>query len=495
MGEDEDMFDTNPSLKVTKERSGQRAKFSKETSMYMYEFPGGSGGGGRKSFKSSSQVGFDEDNRKTLAKSTLNGMAKEQIRMKSIVSFGNGNIQRLKGDSFQKKGNNLPTLLCLHGWRSNKAISEFHMENLGIKNKFNIVYLNGTIQSNQAANTAISILAAGPYFSWADQDQKDDSETDVKKIIESLKSLLLHLLLVPNSRTISCYDAVFGFSQAVPLISLLSYEPLRNRVLNDMGYDQPLGRLPWRFVIGACGANMNIFKKVMEHYKLPFENIKIPLPGTHIIGIQDQFKMQSEEIMCLFPLEETLTFYLDSGHEIPALTQRLDYIPSEIVEWFKEKVQYFKAQDDIESGKKTLSYYDVSMIDTVYDMHECMSPVGYKEENIGSAVIGMGRQYALNDIGVLKDTLLDMLRDADPVSPALYSPGSPPLTYGGLLKFIHGEGDMRRIGANHNFTVAYLAPLGAVSAVAFLTIACQCTAAPLDPAYTVEALLLAFEQL
>jgi acyl-CoA synthetase (AMP-forming)/AMP-acid ligase II len=44
-------------------------------------------------------------------------------------------------------------------------------------------------------------------------------------------------------------------------------------------------------------------------------------------------------------------------------------------------------------------------------------------------------------------------------------------------------------------TVAYVAPLGVVSATAFVAIAAQCTAAPLDPEYKENDYLLAFEQL
>lgn len=43
--------------------------------------------------------------------------------------------------------------------------------------------------------------------------------------------------------------------------------------------------------------------------------------------------------------------------------------------------------------------------------------------------------------------------------------------------------------------VAYVAPFGVVSATAFITIASQCTAVPLDPGYSESEYLLAFEQL
>jgi len=43
--------------------------------------------------------------------------------------------------------------------------------------------------------------------------------------------------------------------------------------------------------------------------------------------------------------------------------------------------------------------------------------------------------------------------------------------------------------------VAYVAPFGILSATAFITLAAQCTAVPLDPSYNEKDLALAFEQL
>ena len=355
--------------------------------------------------------------------------------------------------------------------------------------------MNGPIDCDKPADESIGILTPGPYYSWVDENQNNDSECRIEEIIASLKSLMLHLLLVPESKTEACYDAVFAFSQAVPLICLLSYAPVRRRVLRDMGIKGELQRSPWKFVIAACGANTNIITRVLNHYGLPSDTIEIPISSVHIIGIQDQFKLQSEEFMAMFPMKECLPFYLDSGHEIPALTRRLDYIPYEIIEWFSDCVRYYPALGDQEEAIPW-AHPDMSMVETTYIMQEfTSSPFRNKLQDVGSLEMGTYRQFALNNIEVSESNLLDMLRDADPATPALYAPGVPALTYGNLLEFIHGKGDLRRVGANQSFIVAYLAPLGAVSAVAFLAISSQCTAAPLDPAYTVEALLLAFNQL
>ncbi len=447
-------------------------------------------------------------NKQDLNKSKVKRSKKDSIRMNAALSLGKGDIKRLGGESKAKvkdASNNLPNLLCLHGWRTNSDISRFHLENLGISDKFNVTYIEGPILSNQPADDEVGILTPGPYYAWAgrdtDQEQEESEEYDIQKIIESLKSLMLHLLLVHESRTDACYDAVFGFSQAVPFISLLSYAPVRKRVLKDMGIVtredgfEDMTRKLWKFVICACGANVKIFKRVLQHYKLPLEEpaVEINIPSFHVIGIRDQFKLHSEEMMLYYATKESMTCYLDNGHGIPTLTRRLRHIPEEMMEWFYDNV------DDsfLSSNHRDIHYDPHSMVEVTYDMQEYASskPIGKELKDVGFLDMGLHRQYAYNHINLSENNLLQMLKGANPESPALHTPGAPSLTYGDLLNFINGQGDLRRIGANENFTIAYLAPLGPVSAVAFLAITAQCTAAPVDPLGSEEALRLAFDQL
>ena len=85
------------------------------------------------------------------------------------------------------------------------------------------------------------------------------------------------------------------------------------------------------------------------------------------------------------------------------------------------------------------------------------------------------------------------LRDA--AHPAAAS--APCTTYGQLLAFLGsgGAGDLAPLGVTPGHVVAYAAPPGCVAAVAFLTIAAQCTAAPLDPAITQADAASALQQL
>lgn len=142
-----DSFDDNPRTVRRRGESKphvlQRGIYStSSTQMYKESFPGGGGRISNRSIKELPKANFG--NETTLRSSTINGLMKDQLRLTSMLSFGNGNIKRLKGDSTRylskKNGSRqLPQLLCLHGWRSNSEISQFHLENLGILDKFDAV--------------------------------------------------------------------------------------------------------------------------------------------------------------------------------------------------------------------------------------------------------------------------------------------------------------------------------------------------------------------
>ena len=110
---------------------------------------------------------------------------------------------------------------------------------------------------------------------------------------------------------------------------------------------------------------------------------------------------------------------------------------------------------------------------------------------------GMGKygSYVLKKIMPSGQTLYRDLASKNPSRPAFYvSNIEKSLTYGDICQFIDNEGDLRKVGIKKEFTVAYVAPPGVAAAIAFLTIVSQCTAAPLDPQYSVEEFYQAFEQ-
>ena len=68
-----------------------------------------------------------------------------------------------------------------------------------------------------------------------------------------------------------------------------------------------------------------------------------------------------------------------------------------------------------------------------------------------------------------------------PDATAIAAPGSVPLTYSGLLRYVNYiHTGLRSYGINHNDSVAIILPNGAQMAVAFLGVSSYCASAPLS---------------
>lgn len=278
-----------------------------------------------------------------------------------------------------------PRLLCLHGWRSNAEITRLQLENLGLLDFFDPIFIEGPHISDKPADDAVSLLSQGPYYSWLNQmstfhsededgngqqsatfessrqrksnrswkgaktlrqslynfrqvmgdsgGRSSDEDPATEELLMSLKAVMMHLLT--ESRyldafsqeneeiaNIPCYDAVYGFSQGATLVTLLSYEFVRNQILEEMNLP-PMNRMPWKFVISACAANVSMKELLAYHFEMNFE-VKLPLPSVHLIGLSDTRKGQSEAIMKEhYNQQQVFPIYLDSGHGIPAATRKL----------------------------------------------------------------------------------------------------------------------------------------------------------------------------
>ncbi|CAB9511065.1 7a-methyl-1,5-dioxo-octahydro-1H-inden-4-yl [Seminavis robusta] len=459
--------------------------------------------------------------------------------------------QEQAGEVIQAEFAVKPRLLCLHGWRSNAEITRLQLDNLGLLDFFDPIFIEGPHTSSKPADHAVNLLSQGPYYSWVeksnpynDTDDAVDSwlslrgkqesmraqrhsvyafgrtggpggrrnrerQTATEELMLSLKAVMVHLLtesqyldaFVNENEDIAdipCYDAVYGFSQGATLVTLLSYEFVRNRVLEELNLP-PMRRLPWRFVFSACAANTNMKELLAQHFELEY-SVQIPLPSVHIIGLSDSRKGQSEAIMKEhYNSQQAFPVYLDSGHGIPAATRRLTHVLDEILNWFLLKV----ALPDVDVSNVPLEaesqhvslLHVVDEIDKIQrDELEEFSSID-AELDVGQLHLGAFGQYIINTAQPSHSNLVEMLEDANPSRLAFLAPEAKPLTYGAMLKFIRGDGDLRRAGAGEGFTVAYVAPFGVVSAAAFVTIAAQCTAAPLDPGYNESDYVLAFDQI
>lgn len=78
---------------------------------------------------------------------------------------------------------------------------------------------------------------------------------------------------------------------------------------------------------------------------------------------------------------------------------------------------------------------------------------------------------------------------------AFRAPDNVSITYGALREFVKGTGNLSTVGCSHGEKVAYLAPYGIIGAAAFVSIASQCVAIPLDPESSPSDLYSALLQL
>ena len=85
------------------------------------------------------------------------------------------------------------------------------------------------------------------------------------------------------------------------------------------------------------------------------------------------------------------------------------------------------------------------------------------------------------------NTVIELLREADPESPAIGAPERDDLTFGGLIELIETSvATLNGFGLGRNDAIGIVLPNGAEMATAFLAVASAGTAAPLNPGYRAE---------
>jgi acyl-CoA synthetase (AMP-forming)/AMP-acid ligase II len=452
-----------------------------------------------------------------------------------------------------------PRLLCLHGVRSNPAITASQLGNLGIDNAFEVDHLPGRLKT-------------GTVFSWFETGAPEE------EIFEACNYILSY---VDENGP---YEAVYGFSQGAYLVTLLSSSRFRAQI----GTESRM--VPWSFCILACAAVSSSELQLSVDYDVP---------SFHLVGTIDPFKPESDAIVEYFHAATSLVVYREIGHEVPQgsnvsfeilqwYQQHVDASPQDmldptststlpvdlvsitnVVNTFVEELEAFQMAPQTRSMSQGQNFIagphrsrasmllqgkSSSFIERVsnsfiprrnstsftprrnsnsfaprrnsnsFAPKRNSNPFAPKrnsnsfaprrnslfalhkltQSRSGSSLLS---SFPVQDLQVeatvqlaLKnyansqhETLLDMLEDAQPDSVALYAPGAAPLTYAKLLGFMSADGDLRLLGLKQDSVVAYLAPINL--AVAFLTIASQCTAAPLDPSLSKADVGLALEQI
>jgi acyl-CoA synthetase (AMP-forming)/AMP-acid ligase II len=250
------------------------------------------------------------------------------------------------------------------------------------------------------------------------------------------------------------------------------------------------GIKPFDYMILACPvADPSAIRQALGLH----ENVRkfsITTPSMILIGVEDSQKMKSEVFSRIFL--DIQVKYMVGGHDVPRMVS-------------SDKALVRTIRQNLKERKNRV---------------EMQSPTMKKVSNISSLGLLSSIQVAhveLEDSEML-DTLVGALSNTDRNKPLLYnardSDASHFTSYGDVLDFIHGgDGDLRRLGVKQGDVVVYGSPPGggtyvhvfirfkfkqlfladilkvlylliftaAVSALAFLSIMAQTTAAPLAP--------------
>jgi len=238
---------------------------------------------------------------------------------------------------------------------------------------------------------------------------------------------------------------------------------------------------PFKFVVVACGAAPREITSMREAAGLgPLKRNAADTPSFHLIGLEDDFKAQSESIVELFDLERRV-IYLTGKHEIRKTEK------AGLGQMLKEAME-----------KRAVGA-----------THDSMLPIEWKPVSDASSIAVLPNvQVAMVklDRGKLPEarekgaTICSMLAAQPENTPFLRvaRQGNISTTYGELLRFIQpgGDGDLRALGVKPGEVVAYGAPIGgsASSAIAFMSIGAQTAAAPLSQSTSEPEALDALDQ-
>eukprot|EP00854_Cymbomonas_tetramitiformis_P002244 gene2244-2959_t len=442
-----------------------------------------------------------------------------------------------------------PRLLALHGWRSNALITEKQIANLGLHKTFDVTYINGYLESHIAANTVVESMFSGPYFSWVDQiDWTEDnglhdiSERQAPIIMASLQ------FLVSEIQRLGPFDAIFGFSQGACVAALLCHPS----VLLALGEDERL----FDRAIFACAGHFNMLRCIkgavlgaiedaglepLEHESMLTvgRECAIHIPTLHLIGVEDELKVEGERWVQMFRPEDRVNLYLKGGHQISIGSEAdlradiSDFMQS-ATSWMKHplprvrKAAASRSHSKLQTENKLFAWIDSCFADSpnLADTPKLpeVIPTGLHTSAGGLELTLSHTLQAINSAEAVAHSEASTLyfnpemlslvevRNSGPnmgitiqealsrwpaSAPAMldHDPAKPPLTYGALLEFIRGPGNLSRFGVRSSeAVVGYPCPPGAAGAVALLGIAAQCTAAPLNAAATETDVLDAIQQ-
>lgn len=253
--------------------------------------------------------------------------------------------------------------------------------------------------------------------------------------------------------------------------------------------------------------------------------------SLHIIGTSDEFKARSEDSALVFEGgEKRMVLYHPAGHELPReLTTNevfhhrfMSHIEAALAHHASELVAREASDKSVRRPKKlpslpaeyarlpgatvslTIRDEDGKEVDARYLIRPSPPETLKPEEvsRLSSAAISKTQQLVRvsldPSVEASPQTIRGLLAAQPAGQPCLRAASDPSaaLSYGQLLSFMSpgGAGDLSVLGVQPCDSVVYVVPGGVIAAVAFLTVAAQATAAPLDPTIVQNDAFDALEQ-
>jgi len=207
----------------------------------------------------------------------------------NIHSQIDGNLGPQSGVNVSEGGHEQPayspTILCLHGWRSNNEVTKTHSRNLCLSRWYSggVHYIEGSVQAPGPPDDATDEFFDGPFFSWFETESHDAEE----KMLQSMHAVIAYV------KSHGPFDCAYGFSQGGAMVALLSFPEI---VFELTGARMQL----WRSVVLACSTIIRARMIAEKLWNINLENINIPVPSFHLIGMEDMLRQESEQAMRMF---------------------------------------------------------------------------------------------------------------------------------------------------------------------------------------------------
>lgn len=194
-------------------------------------------------------------------------------------------------------------------------------------------------------------------------------------------------------------------------------------------------------VLACCDEDPKDLNALIPEF--PIQLLSFAIPSSHLIGISDSFKPQSESMSRMF--YDAQVAYMPGGHFIPKGLSGLE--------------RFQALRENVHKRENVVTMYPPKLT---------------KASNVTS--IGVMAPYQVVGVElsnlIPNPTILEVLKSKESSKPLFYNARDSSLenftTYGDVVNFIDGgAGDLRRLGVNPGEVVAYGAPPGKCCCVIF----------------------------